>query len=509
MKSLEFLVWPLLIGSAVVSCGGDDDPNPATGGAGGGGATAATGGAGGTGGSGGSGAAAGGTGGVGGASGGTAGAGGGAGIGGAGAAPAELAQIVPLSATLEDRLWAVQFDGQARVVGAGFVAVDGTGPDTQVAVARFTPAGALDATFGTAGVAVHNVKVGGNVETARDLKLQADGKIVVCGVVEHDPTATEPDADGFVLRLDATGAIDTTFGTSGVALVDFGAGGDGASDLLWSCDLDAQDRIVLFASKKQPGSTSALRDRVIARLSKDGAVDTTFATAGFFTLDVDGLALNDNARHGFVQADGKIFSAGYTPIGGQNEIVLVRLNDDGTPDTTFGGDGVVRHNPLSPGMTEAYAAVTQSDGKYVTTGYGRSATSGQVDLVAFRYSAAGVPDTTWGAGGGFLYDITGDNDRGRFALALAGNRILHVGSGSPSASTLDAMVLINTPSGALDTSFNPGGAEPGVKLYDFGTADEAFFGAAISPGGDWLAAVGYANPGGTQTADSVLLLLPL
>ncbi len=270
---------------------------------------------------------------------------------------------------------------------------------------------------------------------------------------------------------------------------------------------------MLFGSKKGDGRSDA--DRVVVRLTSSGQLDSTFATGGIHTLNLSNNP--DNARHGFVQGDGKIVTAGYTPqptgVGSQtaNRIVLLRLLDNGLPDSSFGTSGVVNSALFVPqdptaewGMAEAYTAVPQGS-KYVTTGYGRAAPSGKVDVVSARYNADGTLDTTWGDNGVSVFDLVGEDDRGRNMVALPDNRMLIVGSGVPTAGNLQAMALMLTADGEVDTSFNT----TGYKLYDFGRPDEAFFGAALNPSGDTVAAVGYRAGGSGANDDGVLLLLPI
>ncbi|MGK3991772.1 delta-60 repeat domain-containing protein [Sorangium sp. So ce1024] len=505
------LSWCVLLGG-VAACGDDTDNTGAggTGGAGGaGGATStSSSGTGGTGGEGGEGGGTGGEGGEGGGTGGEGGEGGGTGGtggtgGGTGAEPWEdgFAGVVALDEAADDRFWAVAFDDESRVYAAGHVAVEG---DTHMAVARFNTDGTLDTTFGTNGIARINVVEGGTTETARGIVVQSSGKVVLAGNVEHDPSATPADADLAVVRFNADGTLDTTFGDDGVAIVDLGAGDGSTGDLLWGVDRDADDGLVLFASKK--AEDRADRDRAIVKLTADGDLDTTFATEGVHTLDVDGLNLGDNPRNGFVQADGKIVSSGYTSVGGRNQIVLLRLNADGTPDTTFSSDGVLRLSPFPVGMAEAYGAARQSDGKYVTTGYGRAEESGAVDLVSFRVTPTGGFDASWGVGGGVVLDVAGDNDRGRNLLVLPDDRVVMVGSATPATGNVDAMIAVYDKNGAPDTSFDASGH----RLYSFERADDAFFGVAVSPDGAWLAAVGYRSDGnGPEDDDATLVLLPV
>jgi uncharacterized delta-60 repeat protein len=363
--------------------------------------------------------------------------------------------------------------------------------------------------------------VAASAETARGVVVQSDGKVVLVGNAERNAAgadATAQDADVVAVRFTTTGALDTGFGENGVRRIDLGAGDASVRDQSWGVALAAQDQLIVFASRKAADPRTD-RDRVVFRLTASGALDTTFATAGsgFYTLDADGLNLADNPRNGIVQPDGKIVFAGYTPVGtptANNQIVLLRLNADGTPDNTFGGDGHINVAPLAaPGMTEAYGVARQSDGKYVTTGYGRAeAAPATVDLVSARFTAEGALDSTWSDNDTvFRHDVAGFDDRGRNILALPDNRIVMIGTGKPITSNEDAMVVVLTAGGVVDNSFD----QDGVKFYDFGrTADEEFFGAALASDGTLVAAAGYTQAaavdgGATEDDDATLLIFPV
>jgi uncharacterized delta-60 repeat protein len=222
-----------------------------------------------------------------------------------------------------------------------------------------------------------------------------------------------------------------------------------------------------------------------------------------------------------IQADGKIVASGYTAlptgVGMQraNHIVMVRLDDNGAPDATFGTAGVAITAPFTPamptttewGMAEAYGVALQA-GKYVTTGYGRAAAMGTVDVVSFRFEANGAWDQMFGTNGVSLLDLVGDNDRGRALSALPGDRILVAGSVTPAMGNIDALALVLGPDGKPDTTFAP----EGYKSYSFGRPDDAFFGAATAPSGRFAAAAGHRSGavGGVNPGDdSTLLILPL
>lgn len=335
-------------------------------------------------------------------------------------------------------------------------------------------------------------------------------------VVTPDAAAPLLDTDLVAVRFDANGSLDTTFGSAGVARHSLSTViTGGARDALWGLARDSSNRLLLFGSRR--GADTRLdADRAVVRLTASGGLDTSFATGGVHTLNIANLG--DNARNGFVQADGKIVTSGYTAqpsgVGTQsiNKVVLLRLNDDGTPDTTFGAGGIVNSMPLVPadpintpwGVAEAYVAARQT-GRYVTAGYGRSASTGTVNMVSFGYTPAGRLDTSWGIQGVIELDVAGGDDRARNAIVLPDDRVLILGSVVPSTGNVDAAAFMYTASGQLDTSFNG----TGYKTYGFGRPDEAWFGAALSPDGLRVAAVGYraGMEGGAAADDDATLLI--
>jgi uncharacterized delta-60 repeat protein len=355
---------------------------------------------------------------------------------------------------------------------------------------------------------------GGDVDPDPPITPQPDAgpDIPDGGPTDGGPTPSA-DTEFAAVRFNTNGTLDSTFGTNGVAHVDVAPGTASARETIWGLSRDATDRLVIFGMAKGTDRTDL--DRVVVRLTANGALDNSFATKGVHAINIANLS--DQSRVGIVQADGKIVSSGYlaqpTGVGTQvaNRVVLLRLDENGAYDNTFGVKGVVNSAPFMPanptttewGMAEAYAVGRQSTGKYVTTGYGRTAPSGTVDLVSFRYTETGERDTTWGTDGSFIHNVVGDNDRGRNMVVLQDDRVFMVGSGTPAAQNIDAMAVMLTPEGRLDTSFHT----EGYKLYGFGRADEAFFGAAASPSGDRIAAVGYTA--GTDDDDSLLYIRSL
>lgn len=386
----------------------------------------------------------------------------------------------------------------------GFVYVSGAtidGTTRKLAVWRFTN-GALDTTFGTQGVITHDLP---GDEASFDIVEVSAGSFVVHAV-----------SGGKVYLVKLTNNAGTfTFGTE--VMVPFAwADGDltgwpSASPpayTSWGIGLDksvaATPKIVVFAhgapAKVASGTQRIDNDRWIARVLADTlAPDPAFNNGSAVTFDADGKNIADNARRGTVFADGSIVSSGYANFGANlgNHIVLIRLLPTGAVDPAFGfgttapgTPGQTKYNPFiaTGGSAEAYAVGRQSNGRYVTTGYGNSnfdVTSTNVDLIATGVTAGGV-DATYGKSGAFAVQSETDpaaglgaspfRDRGRDLIVLPDDRVVHAGV----YDEYGALFVFNK-NGQRDT----GSGTNGVIEYAY---PGNFFKIAASPDGKKIAA---------------------
>lgn len=419
---------------------------------------------------------------------------------------------VPISATEADRFQAVIATTGDRYYAAGFSTSTG---DSQMTLARFGPTGGLDASFGQGGIATVNVAVGGKTaELARGVVVQSGGKIVIAGPVEHDPTAigdAARDTDIAVVRLDATGQLDPTFGTNGIVRLDLSTGVVSGTafrgDTSWGLTLLPGDDLLVVGGKLADGTGRTDIDYAVVKLTSNGAVDTTFGTNGLVTLDVGNGA--DNPRTAIVQPDGKIVVSGHTSDAGVVTTVLFRLLPNGQFDSSFGQNGVV-NVALLAFVAEAYDVALQGQ-NLVIAGYGRDASIGTVDIISARFLPNGTWDTTYGNNGVAMIDVAGQDDRSRKLAILPDQRVLIVGQGKPTATTQDGALILLTPNGQRDTTLNGNG----VALIDFGGPTDALFGLALSSDKTKAVAVGWkgvdtaaAGPTNNDDARVVRFSLP-
>src|SRR6185436_6881483 len=102
---------------------------------------------------------------------------------------------------------------------------------------------------------------------------------------------------------------------------------------------------------------------------------------------------NDQANALINQWDGKLVVAGSSLIGTRNAFVLVRYYPDGSVDTNFGNEGVVT-TEIGTEDDQAFALAIQPDRKLVSGGF--SYIDGQYNFALVRYNNDGSLDTTFG-----------------------------------------------------------------------------------------------------------------
>ncbi|MCK6405225.1 MAG: cadherin domain-containing protein, partial [Rhodocyclaceae bacterium] len=279
---------------------------------------------------------------------------------------------------------------------------------------------------------VFDVNAGGNDELY-DLLVQADGKYLLCGTTSNTYYIGQSqywDGHFSVVRLNSDGSLDSSFGTGGKALADFGS------------DSEAGTAYALQADGKIVAAGVSNGQVALARFSSDGLLDTSFGTSGKV------LGRVGQVRDVFVQDDGKIVVVG-NHNGGS---LVVRYNADGTLDTGFDGDGE-RLIDLGAGDDGAYCVSQQSDGKLVIGGYGLGS-GGYSDFAVVRLEANGSFDNSFSEDGVLKLSASSYSDIA-YAIAIQsdGKILLSGESGSGS----NAVVSRVNPDGSLDTAFGSGG----------------------------------------------------
>ena len=208
-----------------------------------------------------------------------------------------------------------------------------------------------------------------------------------------------------------------------------------------------------------------------------GDLDPTFGLGGIARAGIHDTTVNDGDL--VIQPDGKILFGGVVGINQPNyDPLLVRLNPDGTRDSTFGDNGVVL---ADGGMNEQVAGLAlQSDGKIVAGGvFGED-----MRFNVARYTPTGAIDPTFGDGGYVMVRPPGAGAGAWAVLVQPDGKIV---IGGPSSGRLadpwDFMVARLNPDGSPDNTFGAGG----YSVVATPTQDE-LHNLALLPDGDMVAA---------------------
>jgi uncharacterized delta-60 repeat protein len=213
---------------------------------------------------------------------------------------------------------------------------------------------------------------------------------------------------------------------------------------------------------------NAFRPRL--ELLEDRSVPSTGLLLGSTSTAIS--SNNDIAYGVDVQTDGKIVAVGTANSGGHvsasyGAIGLVGYNSDLSLDTTFGNGGI-QTTQLGGTPSAAHAMAIQADGGIVAAGFvHNSFNSTANDFAVARYTTAGVLDTSFGGGKGYVTtNVAGKkgNDLAN-AVALDGSgRIVAADSATDSTGFSGFAVARYTASGTLDTTFNSGGSLRGTVI---------------------------------------------
>lgn len=236
-----------------------------------------------------------------------------------------------------------------RILLTGYV---GTGADERFGLACLNTDGNVDENFGNGGLVI--TEVGPSNARAFGAVLLPGNDFYVAGYAYNGD-----DNDMVVVKYQANGSVDTSFGTNGVAWVDAGSGNDQGRSVL----ITDENKILIAGY----GVVSGNGDFVLARLLDTGALDNSFGVNGVVTTDIQ--TFHDDVSEAVMQDDGKIVVTGRSGVNfaSSSEFAVVRYNSDGSLDTSFGGDGKVTTS-IGTNEDDANALTLQSDGKIIVAG---------------------------------------------------------------------------------------------------------------------------------------------
>jgi uncharacterized delta-60 repeat protein len=254
-------------------------------------------------------------------------------------------------------------DTNGKILVAGYTLTANGGND--FALVRYNADGSLDTSFGGGTVMTDFSQ---NYDQGNSIAIDGSGKILVAGT-----TYNGNNCDFALVRYNADGSLDTSFGNSGKVSTAIGAGLDEARSL----SLDTNGRIVVAGFTVNDSNT----DFALVRYNANGSLDTSFGTAGkVMTALSNG---NDYSNSVTIDGSGRILLAGYADNGtGQADFAIARYTSNGTLDTSFGTGGKL----ITPagGDGRINAMKLDASGRIVAAG---SASNGSnYDFALLRYA---------------------------------------------------------------------------------------------------------------------------
>lgn len=334
--------------------------------------------------------------------------------------------------------------GTDKVMVAGITGVSSNSIDSSF-VARYLDDGSLDTTCAGSGYASYR---GPSDFLASDMAILADGSIVLVG---HD-TAAAP--VGKVIKFDSSCQLDTTFGVAGIV------------------DHTERQGIILNAVSLGPNGTLVVGGHAafapvdggdsrpfVMRLNADGSFDTTFgdSSTGRWVASANHEGyINDLVVHD----DGKITFAGVQFDATENQMVG-RLTAAGAVDTTFATSGW--YVPVAPDAERSQSIARRVDGGFVIVGsdhpeVGTNLTN--MDGSVLCLTSGGQPDPVCGGTGRRTFSVDADDDAFWDVDVDDQNRILIAGYAKRATTSFTdptPLVMRLLPSLAVDPSFGSNG----------------------------------------------------
>jgi len=365
---------------------------------------------------------------------------------------------------------AVQPDGKIVVAGRQF-----NGKNDDFVALRLLSSGTPDTSFGSSGVA--QIDFARSEDTAKSVVFQADGKILLGG---EGRSAGGTYGIHALTRLSANGIVDTTFGSAGKVVTDFGR-----PSHVHALAVQADGKILAIgeAYSTDDGGAAA-----VARYNSDGTLDSSFGTAGMVLQNI-GSSANGHAI--LQQPDGKILIAGYTtnPTTTRSQFFVARLLSTGNLDTGFGTGGISQA-AIGIGLNYCHSMQLQADGKILLAGGASVTATANHDFALARFNADGSADSSFGSAGivttEFSTTSTATVEEAAYAVVQPDGKI--VAGGYSEKKFALARYLAN---GTLDSSFG----SAGKLTLTMGGSDDFVKGLALQPDGKILAS-GYSKSAG-------------
>jgi uncharacterized delta-60 repeat protein len=293
----------------------------------------------------------------------------------------------------EDRFHAVHIQSDGKILAAGS---SESGLTRRLILMRFNQDGSLDTAFNNTGIVSYHKS--GYYSRAYSIAQQNDGKIIVAG--SHGFGVDKYSA--IIIRYNLDGSMDEQFGEGGIVKIDL-AKNTQANEVI--CLPNGK---ILVSAGAAPNISSF--NPVIIKLNEDGTMVSFFGSQGVVVVESDTSGSAGFFDIGIQNGNKIILSAGY-----KENYKLLRFDAlTGQLDESFGVNGRVI---VDMGQQSIQSGLeVQSDGKILTSGHSNSFSTN--DVLLLRFEPDGNPDTTFGLNGMVITDIGMNTDDASYDICI-------------------------------------------------------------------------------------------
>lgn len=248
-----------------------------------------------------------------------------------------------------------------------------------------------------------------------------------------------------------SGAIDMSFGINGYTFTDHI---NNTGEVFFDLTVLSNDKVIMVGYTDEANT-----DLLLTKYNADGTVDVSFGNNGKLVLDLS-IGGNDGGYCVRETADHKLLVSGITMSATWDAFVM-RLNEDGSTDNTFGPGGL-GINKFNAGTNQIAIGVdmhVNPDSSFFVGGMVYN--GNDYDFGLFKFTEGGMLDVSFGSGGSMLYDNNGVNDQ-LWAIHVNDNGNVYLAGTSDDGGEKGFLVK-TSPFGTLDGQFNGG---TGKYIYD-------------------------------------------
>ena len=286
-----------------------------------------------------------------------------------------LGVIQRVTTDLEGEAYSVVIQKDNKIVITGYSISPATNNE-EITLIRFTENGNVDKSFGNKGLIVTAISTEKDVGSS--VAIQLDGRIVVVGTTDHKPTT-----DIVLIRYNKNGSLDYGFGIGGIVITDIKS----SMDIGKSLAIQSDGKLIVS------GFTHIINKffMTLLRYDSNGELDPTFGNSGIVITDINGRRGKMDLA---LQNDGKIILVGPSEVENSHHFTVLRFNNNGSLDKSFGNNGVTKS--IIGDHSEAESVALDLNGNIVVAG---TTELGNEQFVVAMYNQNGMLVPEFGSDG--------------------------------------------------------------------------------------------------------------